>query len=336
MNNEIVYVAELDQDVDDVIAVRYLHMQHALKCVVLDPYPISKIGLERLKSLETLGIPIRKIMPSNAPFVFVGGPLTIIADYIKTHTIDTLVMNGGFVGCNIATDVLPKFKDKETIRTFNFNSDLHATDEVLRSHRIGHIILVGKNVCHDERNTRTGFWSDSKYQKIFDEYQVNDKKLMHDLLACHDGLALLSGTPTLCKFETVRPYNNGLNYTHTLWGSTKTKNTPYLEVLAATGFRPNISDYDMSPENKKNNMAYWDDMEQQCRNLLDNLLTNYAYADTSKLDEDARIDISKVILDTVINQCKKYDIDTNKAFPFIDTDYQKKTPTAYGFHCVCY
>lgn len=144
MNNEIVYVAELDQDVDDVIAVRYLHMQHALKCVVLDPYSISKIGLERLKSLETLGIPIRKIMPSNAPFVFVGGSLTVIADYIKTHTINTLVMNGGFVGCNIATDVLPKFKDKETIRTFNFNSDVHATDEVLRSHRIGHIILVGK------------------------------------------------------------------------------------------------------------------------------------------------------------------------------------------------
>lgn len=144
---------------------------------------------------------------------------------------------------------------------------------------------------------------------------------MHDLLACHEGLALLSGTPTLCKFETVRPYNNGLNYTHTFWGSTKTKNTPYLEVLAATGFRPNISDYDMSPENKKNNMAYWDDMEQQCRKLLDNLLTNYAYADTSTLDEDARIDISKVILETVINQCKKYDIDTNTAFPFIDTDY---------------
>lgn len=59
----------------------------------------------------------------------------------------------------------------------------------------------------------------------------------------------------------------------------------------------------MSPENKKNNMAYWDDMEQQYRKLLDDLLTNYAYADTSKLDEDARIDISKVILETVINQC---------------------------------
>lgn len=321
MNKEIVYVAELDQDVDDVIAVRYLHMEHALRCVVLDPYPTSKIGLARMKSLEKLGIPIRKTMPLNATFVFVGGPLTLIADYIKTHTINTLVMNGGFVGCNIATDVLPKFKNKEVIRTFNFNSDVQATDEVLRSHRIGHIILIGKNVCHDERNTRTGFWSDDKYQKLFDEYQVSDKKLMHDLLACHEGLALLSGKPTLCKFETVRPYNDGLNYTHTFWGSTKTTNTPYIPVLAATGFRPNISNYDMSPENKKHNVEYWDDMEQQCRNLLDNLLTNYAYADTSMIDEDAHIDISKVLLETVIEQCKKYNVDTNKAFPFINTDY---------------
>lgn len=166
MNNEIVYVAELDQDVDDVIAARYLHMQHALECVVLDPNPTSEIGLERLKSLETLGISIRKIMPSNAPFVFVGGPLTVITDYIKTHTIDTLAMNGGFVGCNIVTDVLPQFRDKELLRTFNFNSDVHATDEVLRSHRIGHIILIGKNVCHDERNTHTKLWSDSKKHGI--------------------------------------------------------------------------------------------------------------------------------------------------------------------------
>lgn len=62
MNNEIVYVAELDQDVDDVIAAHYLHMQHALRCVVLDPYPTSEIGLERLKSLEALKIPIRDLL----------------------------------------------------------------------------------------------------------------------------------------------------------------------------------------------------------------------------------------------------------------------------------
>lgn len=73
--------------------------------------------------------------------------------------------------------------------------------------------------------------------------------------------------------------------------------------------------------NKKNNMAYWDDMENECRNLLDNLLANYSNVDTSNIDEDARVDISKVILETVINQCKKYDIDTDVAFPYIDSVY---------------
>ena len=76
-----------------------------------------------------------------------------------------------------------------------------------------------------------------------------------------------------------------------------------------------------SLENKKNNMAYWDDMENQCLNLIDNLLMNYAHADTSNIDEDARIDMSKIILETVINQCKKYDIDIDKAFPYIDVNY---------------
>ena len=44
-------------------------------------------------------------------------------------------MNGGFAGNNIVPekDVLPKFKGKKTMRTFNFNSDVIATDKVLRS-----------------------------------------------------------------------------------------------------------------------------------------------------------------------------------------------------------
>lgn len=34
--------------------------------------------------------------------VNVGGALTLVADYIRMHHIDWLVMNGGFVGTNIA------------------------------------------------------------------------------------------------------------------------------------------------------------------------------------------------------------------------------------------
>lgn len=236
--NDIVYIAELDQDVDDVIAARYLHQENALACVVLDPYPTTPEGIERLKSLQYLGIPIARRIPSTAKHVFVGGPLTLVANYIKFRCIDTLVMNGGFVGHSISTYELPKFKNKEIVRTFNFNSDVNAADTVLKSdeNHIKNIILIGKNVCHDKRNTRTGLWSDKKYKNIFDEYNVNDHKLQHDMLACHEGLAILNDEPTFCKYDVVRPYNTGLNGNQTLWGSTKSGMSAYREVLAAIGY----------------------------------------------------------------------------------------------------
>ena len=58
-------------------------------------------------------------MAAIAKYVFVGGALTLVADYIKMHHIDWLVMNGGFVGFNIAAYELDKFKGKKTVRTFN-------------------------------------------------------------------------------------------------------------------------------------------------------------------------------------------------------------------------
>lgn len=52
MDKEIVYIAELDADVDDVVAAHYLHNKGVLKCVVLDPYPKTKEGLERKERLN--------------------------------------------------------------------------------------------------------------------------------------------------------------------------------------------------------------------------------------------------------------------------------------------
>lgn len=57
------------------------------------------------------------------------------------------------------------------------------------------------------------------------------------MLACHEGLAFLDGSRMFCEYEVVRPFNNGLNGSYTLWGSTKTKPTPYREVLAAIGYK---------------------------------------------------------------------------------------------------
>lgn len=71
---------------------------------------------------------------------------------------------------------------------------------------------------------------------------------------------------------------------------------------------------------KKSNMLYWDSMEDHCDEFLNNFLTNYALTNIT-LDEDAHIDISKAILETVISKCKDYGVNTDKAFPYIDENY---------------
>lgn len=53
---KIVYIAKLDQDIDDVIAAEYLYNKNVLKCIVLDPYPRTKEGFLRKMKLEKLGI----------------------------------------------------------------------------------------------------------------------------------------------------------------------------------------------------------------------------------------------------------------------------------------
>jgi hypothetical protein len=134
-NDKIVYVAELDADVDDVVAVHYLHGLDLLDYVVLDPVPVEEIGKRRLRMLNAMGVEVREHLEPNNTNVFCGGQLTEIARCIKAGgTINNLVLQGGFVGSNIVplNKQLKKFQNKETVRTFNFNCDVAATDYVLR------------------------------------------------------------------------------------------------------------------------------------------------------------------------------------------------------------
>ena len=238
--NNIVYLAELDGDIDDVIAAKYLYNNYALKCIVCDPIPSTKIGKTRENNLKKLGIEIYYKMPEDTDIVFCGGPLTGLSQFIENHKISTLVMNGGFVGDNIVpkNEVLKKFEGKKTIRTFNFNCDVESTDKVLKSStdKIGKIILVGKNVCHSKKNTTEDIWNSKEYDYLFSKYKVRKEKCLHDLLMCHEGLCLLNllDEELYCTFEEVYPYNEGLNGEMTLWGSAKNNNnTPYRKVLSA-------------------------------------------------------------------------------------------------------
>lgn len=100
---------------------------------------------------------------------------------------------------------------------------MNAADAVLKTdeRHIGHIILVGKNVCHDIRNTQSGIWNGDEYKELFSKYHVKEEKRLHDMLACHEGIAYINGEDTFCEYDTVKPYNEGLCGTMTKWGSTK-------------------------------------------------------------------------------------------------------------------
>lgn len=72
--------------------------------------------------------------------------------------------------------------------------------------------------------------------------------------------------------------------------------------------------------NIENNTLYRESVEDECSQFLDNLLTNYALTYVT-LDDDAHIDISKAILETVISKCKDYGVNTSETFPYIDENY---------------
>ena len=50
--NKITYIADIDQDIDDFIAVLYLHKSGLLNEVVFDPEPISSEGIQRTQRDE--------------------------------------------------------------------------------------------------------------------------------------------------------------------------------------------------------------------------------------------------------------------------------------------
>ena len=96
--NKIIYIAELDQDVDDYIAAIYLKQKEVLAGIVCDPAPVEKDGIERLNNLKELGIRFYEKIPEDTKYVVVGGALTIVADYLSHNTLDYLFIQGGFVG----------------------------------------------------------------------------------------------------------------------------------------------------------------------------------------------------------------------------------------------
>lgn len=231
----VVYVADIGDDVDDMVAILELKHRDAIQCVVRDSDDTDAVIEARIKRLHENGIDVVDAMPPGTDIVFAGGALTKVADYLRAGgALAYLVANGGFVGEDIVgrQRTLPKFHGKTRVRTYNFNRDVNATDYVLRTKRIGRIFLVGKNVCHDARNTTSCIWHDLPYT------DVKPHKRLHDLLAVCEGLSLtsISDEPTRCVYRDLYPATDGLDGIRTRWGSSDTP-TGYRKVSAATGWK---------------------------------------------------------------------------------------------------
>lgn len=215
MKNKIVFVADIADDIDDLIAIEYLAVNGYLRCLVLDGKSRSD---EREKILVDMGVEIVNDIPEDTEIIFCGGALTKIANFVESNSIVLLVANGGFAGTNVVhmSNVLDKFRDKTNIRTYNFNMDVDSTLRVLKSPHIGEIVLVSKNVCHNDINTRGKLHKDV----FLDKYDLRDTKCLHDLLMVKEGINYLKGNDMICGYKNVMPtYKRDGDDKMTLWGS---------------------------------------------------------------------------------------------------------------------
>lgn len=211
-----IFVADIDQDIDDLIAIEYLKLNNSINGVVLDPMPITQEGRNRVRQIEGMGIKIYDQIPKETQIVLNGGAFTKIARFVKGNKLEWMVANGGFVGNNIVTDPLAKFKDKEFCRTYNPNLDPLSAEQVINSVNIKHKCLVSKNVCHDERNTIKYLWKNLDFIK---KYNLKDSKRLHDLLMCFDGLKIIKNEETVLEYKSLDPIHKGLKGKYTEWGS---------------------------------------------------------------------------------------------------------------------
>ena len=232
MDKEVVFVADIADDIDDYIAIDYLANTGFLKCVVLDG---KSKDIKRERELEEIGVIFKTEIPESTKVIFCGGALTKVSDFIKNRKLDLLVCNGGFAGSNIVKNdnVLNKFKNKEKVRTYNFNMDIDAAISVLSSTNIKDIVLVSKNICHSELNCICKIHNESFLHK----YNLDKGKRLHDLLMVKEGVNYILGNEMSCNYSNVsliceRKFPDNMS----VWGSELNNKS---NVKISTSFKNN-------------------------------------------------------------------------------------------------
>ena len=126
--------------------------------------------------------------------VLTGAPLTNISTFLMEHNdivIQSMTTQGGYLG-NLVPNPLDKFKNKQSIRTYNLSNDTNAFNIVNNSSNISKLTFVTKDLCHGflytpEIHSSINFGNNDIQQllnKCLSHYGLNGKnKAMHDPLA---------------------------------------------------------------------------------------------------------------------------------------------------------
>lgn len=216
---KVQYLADISGDIDDVIAIEFLHKLNLLDSVVLDGKSSDR---DRINYLYQCGISLVDDISSKV--LFCGGAFTKVADCLRAgHKFDLLVVNGFFAGLSFnQSEALAKFKGLRTCRSYNPGLDIESADYLVSCG--APFVAVSKDVCHHEDNV-TNKWHNN--------HSCKPTKKLHDLLMVKEGLRILYDQPTMFNYSPVSIFREGDK-----WGSAYNSSSP---IKIVSSFNPDFN-----------------------------------------------------------------------------------------------
>jgi pyrimidine-specific ribonucleoside hydrolase len=160
----------------------------------LSPYYTDVVGKWSPVKAELTPVEIFKNFCTKDTHVLTGAPLTnlkAVLENLRDLEVSSMTTQGGYLG-SLVKEVLPKFKGRKEIRTYNLGNDTDAWSVVDNCRRIHKLTYVTKDLCHGflytpEIHSKVQFGKtplDQLLKKCFAKYASENKaKAMHDPLA---------------------------------------------------------------------------------------------------------------------------------------------------------
>ena len=231
--DKIVFLGDLERNLEDVLSVIFLHKLGMLDyCVLGEPY--SEFGIEKYQFLLEMGIDIRFNFGNSPKWVVAGGSYRKIVELLDLGgSIENLVICGGFVGSNI----LRRYGHNTSLDTLGgtndrFNYDIESVFRILHKDtacRIKKITCIGGNV------TNSSFYSHAFMGMVESNFSGLNTKFIpkgvyvDSVMACYEVVSELRGYKKLFNYALVYPVCFDCRWGSEVYGG----NTPFRLVYSA-------------------------------------------------------------------------------------------------------